>query len=153
MKKYLLISLLGLIYQLVQAQIFEKITFKTSYCFGTCSVYQLELKADKSFQLHREIVFLENSQTRELDSAKMGYFIGKLDKKMYEKFIAAFQLSDMCNLTFDGVKCCDGSVITMTVHYDGIQKELISMSPPKKADALLDILYEICNTSPMQRVN
>jgi hypothetical protein len=153
MKKYLLIILLGLFAQLGRTQIFEKITFQTSYCFGTCPVYHLELKADKSFKLYTEIVFLENSQTRELDSAKMGYFIGKLDKKMYEKFIAAFQQSDMCNLTFDGVKCCDGSLISLTVNYDEIQKELVSMFPPKQADALLDVLYEICRTSPMKRVN
>ena len=153
MKKYLLISLLCFFAQLGKAQIFEKITFQTSYCFGTCPVYHLELKADKSFKLHTEIVFLENSQTRELDSAKMGYFIGKLDKKMYEKFIVEFQRSDMCNLTFDGVKCCDGSLISLTVNYDGIQKELVSMFPPKQADALLDVLYEICQTSTMNRVN
>ena len=153
MKKYLLISLLCFFAQLGKTQIFEKITFQTSYCFGTCPVYHLELKADKSFKLHTEIVFLENSQTRELDSAKMGYFIGKLDKKMYEKFILEFQRSDMCNLTFNGVKCCDGSLISLTVNYDGIQKELVSIFPPKQADALLDVLYEICQTSPMKRVN
>lgn len=153
MKKYLLISLLCFFAQLGKTQIFEKITFQTSYCFGTCPVYHLELKADKSFKLHTEIVFLENSQTRELDSAKMGYFIGKLDEKMYEKFILEFQQSDMCNLTFDGVKCCDGSLISLTVNYDGIKKELVSMFPPKQADALLNVLYEICQTSPMKRVN
>lgn len=152
MKKYLFISLLCFFAQLGKTQIFEKITFQTSYCFGTCPVYHLELKVDKTFKLHTEIVFLENSQTRELDSAKMGYFLGKLDEKMYEKFIAAFLQSDMCNLNFDGVKCCDGSLITLTVNYDGIQKELVSMFPPKQADALLDVLYEICQTSPMKRV-
>ena len=147
MKKYLLFSLLSLIALQVQSQIFEKITFQTSYCFGTCPVYHLELNADKTFKLHVETVFLENSQTRELDSSKMGYFTGKIDQKMYNKFIAAFQQSDMCNLTFDGVKCCDGSLITMIVNYDGIQKELVSMFPPQSAQALIQVLYEICRTS------
>ena len=147
MKKFLIISLFVFCAQLGKAQIFEKITFQTSYCFGTCPVYHLELSAEKTFKLHAETVFLENSQTRELDSSKMGYFTGKIDQKMYNKFITAFQQSDMCNLTFDGVKCCDGSLITMIVNYDGIQKELVSMFPPQCAQALIQVLYEICRTS------
>ena len=138
---------------LVYAQIFEKITFQTSYCFGTCPVYHLELKADKSFKLHAQTVFLENSQTRALDSSKMGYFTGKIDQKAYNKFIAAFQQSDMCNLTFDSVKCCDGSLISMTVNYDGKQKELVSMFPPSQAQPLIQVLYDICRTTSMERVN
>ena len=135
------------------SQIFEKINFQTSYCFGTCPVYHLELKADKTFKLHGETVFLEHSQTRALDSSKMGYFSGKLDQKTYHKFIAAFQQSDMCNLTFDGITCCDGSLIIMVVNYDGIQKELVSMFPPYEAQPLIQVLYEICRTTKMKRVN
>jgi len=153
MKKSLLITLFVLLAHLSQSQIFEKITFQTSYCFGTCPVYYLELKTDKTFKLYAEKVYLANSNTRELDSSKMGYFTGKLSRKMYKKFINGFRKSDVGNLTFDGVKCCDGSLITLKVYYDGIQKELISMFPPKQADALLDVLYEICRTSPMKRVN
>lgn len=153
MKKYLLFSLLILFAVHAKSQIFEKITFQTSYCFGTCPVYHLELKADKTFKLHAETVFLENSQSRELDSSKMGYFMGKLDQKMFDKFIKAFQQSDMCKLTFDGVKCCDGSTITMIVNYDGMQKELVSMFPPLQASTLINVLNEICKTSPMKRVN
>lgn len=153
MKKLVSIVFLLLITSLGYSQVFEKITFQTSYCFGTCPVYHLELKADRTFKLHAETVFLENSQTRELDSSKMGYFIGKIDQKMYDKFIAAFQQSDMCNLTFDGVKCCDGSLISMTVNYDGIQKELVSMFPPSQTQPLIQVLYEICKTSVKKRVN
>ena len=153
MKKFLIISFFVLFAQLGKAQIFEKITFQSSYCFGTCPVYHLELKADKTFKLHAETVFLENSQTRELDSSKMGFFTGKIDQKTYDKFIAAFQQSDMCNLTFDGVKCCDGSLISMTVNYDGIQKELVSMFPPSSAQPLIEVLYDICKTSVKKRVN
>ena len=153
MKKYLLIIVLGLFAQLGRTQIFEKITFQTSYCFGTCPVYHLELKADKTFKLHAETVFLENSNSRELDSSKIGYFTGKLSRKMYKKFIYNFRKSDVGSLTFNGVKCCDGSLITLKIYYDGMQKELISMFPPKQAEALLDVLYEICRTSPMKRVN
>ncbi len=153
MKKFLIISLFVFCAQLGKAQIFEKITFQSSYCFGTCPVYHLELKADKTFKLHAETVFLENSQSRELDSSKMGYFIGKIDQKTYDKFIAAFQQSDMCKLTFDGVKCCDGSLISMTINYDGIQKELVSMFPPNIAYPLIEVLYEICQTSAKKRVN
>jgi len=153
MKKYLLITLFGLFTCIGKTQIFEKITFQTSYCFGTCPVYRLELRADKTFKLHAETVFLENTQTRELDSSKMGYFVGKVDPKTYAKFLTAFQQSDMCNLMFDGVKCCDGSLITLIVNYDGTQKELVSMFPPKQADVLLDVLYEICQYPKMKRVN
>lgn len=152
MKKFLVISLLFLFAQNARTQIFEKITFNTSYCFGSCPVYHLELKADKSFKLHAETVFLEKSKTRELDSSKMGNFIGKLDQKTYDKFLVAFQQSDMCNLTFDGVKCCDGSLISMTVSYDGIQKELVSMFPPQQASTLINVLYEICKNSTMKRL-
>lgn len=153
MKKLLPLILFVCFSSVGLSQIFEKISFQTSYCFGSCPVYHLELKADKTFKLHAETVFLENSQTRELDSSKMGHFTGKLDQKTYDKFITAIQQSDICNLTFDGVRCCDGSLITMIVNYDGIQKELVSMFPPNQAEPLIQILYEICRTTTMNHSN
>ena len=71
MKKSLLITLFVLLAHLSQSQIFEKITFQTSYCFGTCPVYYLELKADKTFKLYAEKVYLANSNTRELYPSQM----------------------------------------------------------------------------------
>jgi len=54
-------------------------------------------------------------------------------------------------LEFDGTSCCDGSLITIIVYYEGKRKFLQSMFLQDKANKLIAILYDICEKSTLIR--
>jgi hypothetical protein len=133
---------------------FEKIIYHSSGCFGTCPTYHLEVLNDKNIKLYAETVYSGSRFTeRKEDVEKMGYFIGKLDNKTYEKLIKEIKAIDIENLTFDGANCCDASLKTIIIYYNGKRKYLQSMFPPRNAEKLISILREICNSSNVKRTN
>ncbi len=60
---------------------FEKITFYTSMCLGTCAIYHLEIDNDKQIKLFVEEFYIEESFEKDL--SRIGYFTGKLSEKEF----------------------------------------------------------------------
>lgn len=133
----------------------EKIVFHTSECFGKCPTYHLQVDKDQRVKLYAEQVFKKpgNIASFEDDTARMGYFTGKASDSSFRKLTGELNKIELDTLEFDKTVCCDGSLITIIVYYNGKRKYLKSMFPPAKADKLISVLYEICHTSALQRTN
>lgn len=128
---------------------FDKIIFHTSMCFGTCPTYHLEVENNKSLRLYAERVYSEDSY--DTDSTKTGYYTGYVTDTTFDKLNSELGQLNIDSLEFPEEFCCDGSVITIIVYYDGKRKYLSSMWPPAEASKLIGVLYEICRNSDLVR--
>ncbi len=132
----------------------EKIIFHTSMCYGYCPSYHLQVDKDKKINLFAEQVYKNvRYQSYEPDTTKTGYFTGIVADTTFNKLTNELQKIGLDSLEFDGATCCDGSIKTIIVYYNGKRKYLKSMFPPVKAGKLISILYEICETSKLQRTD
>ena len=123
----------------------EKVVFHTTECFGTCSVYHLQVDGSKSFRLHAPIVY--SNKGFQSDTVLQGYFIGQLSDTLYKKLIKALQTSNLRTLQMRSASCCDGSITTVIVYFNGQRKYFKTMFPPMIANNLIATLYEICENS------
>jgi hypothetical protein len=128
----------------------DKIIFHTSRCFGFCPTYHLQVDDKKEVKLYSEQVY--KNRSIETDKTKTGYFVGVLSDTTFNKLTNELSVIGLDTLEFDGSSCCDGSEITIIVYYNGKRKFLKAMFPPDKADKLIGILYDICETSNLTRV-
>lgn len=101
---------------------FDKIIYKTTSCFGTCPTYYLEINSDKTFQLFAEEVFKDDFSIYgyELDSAKMGYFKGKLDDATFQNLNKKIQkISDPNYKYYNEGSITDTPKITLVIQRGG----------------------------------
>lgn len=131
----------------------EKIIFHTSMCFGTCPTYHLQVDNNKKVKLYAEKVYKKpiDFGSYDTDTTKSGYFIGEVSDTNFDKLTNQLNVIGLDTLKFDGQDCCDGSLITIIVYYNGKRKYLKSMFPPDKANELISTLFEICETSVLTR--
>lgn len=130
--------------------ILEKICFHTSYCFGTCPTYHLEIDSSKNVNLFIEEIYKKDSEF-EVDKDKIGYYKGEIENHDYSKLVNLIRTCNLNLLKFDEADCCDGSVITIIVYYNGKRKYLKSMFPPKIANKLISFLYDLCENTQLIR--
>lgn len=128
---------------------FEKIIFHTTACYGFCPVYHLQLTQDKHIQLFTETAYTTGEWKK--DTSKTGYFIGYISDSVYTNLVNELSSIDLDNLEFNNAQCCDGSVKTIIVYYNGKRKVLRSMFPPDKARKLISMLYTICSESSLPK--
>ncbi|MBL7937387.1 MAG: hypothetical protein JNM51_16395 [Bacteroidia bacterium] len=131
---------------------FDKIVFHTSSCFGFCPVYHMEIDKNKNVLLYSQAVYKDN-HSFDLDSNKTGYFTGLAIDTTFEKLSSEVAKIGIDTLNFKDVLCCDGSVTTIIIYYNGKRKFLQSMVPPAKARKLISTLYDICETSKVKRTS
>jgi hypothetical protein len=131
----------------------EKIIFHTSMCFGTCPTYHLQVDNNKNVKLYAEQVYKNprDISSYENDTEKMGYFVGKISDTTFNKLTNELSEIGLDTLKFDDVNCCDGSLITIIVYYNGKRKFLKSMFPPEKSNTLISTLYDICKPSNLTK--
>lgn len=129
----------------------EKIIFHSSMCFGTCSVYHLEVKNNQDVRLFAETVYKDPKKLLyEEDFEKEGCFVGKANATDYKRLDSILQNIGLDTLTFKDITCCDGVVYTIIVYYDGEKKIFKSMLPPESANELISTLYDICTNSALK---
>ena len=80
----------------------------------------------------------------EADTASLGYFTGQISDTVFGKLIKAIQTCNLRTLTMNDGLCCDGSVITIIVYFNGQRKYFQTMFPPTIANELIMTLYNIC---------
>ncbi len=133
---------------------FEKIKFHTTHCYGHCPVYHLEIDSSGNVRLHKQRVYKEIKK-REfvVDSASIGYYQGKLDQNTLGELVSSIQTCNLNTLEFDGADCCDGSIETIIIYYNGKRKFLQSMFPPRMASKLILKLLEICETKDLKKID
>lgn len=82
---------------------FDKLIFKSTDCFGGCPEYYLEINQDKTFKLFAEKIYRRNisNGSYEIDSAKMGYFKGEINKINFEKLNKQLELISKSGYKYD----------------------------------------------------
>ena len=125
---------------------FEKIVFHTTECFGRCNVYHLQVDSSRLVKLHRQLVYSQIIGVP-TDTTIEGYFTGKVSDSAFKKLIKALQTCNLRTLKMNNTLCCDGSVSTIVVYFNGQRKYFKTMLPPTIANELISILYNICDDS------
>lgn len=133
---------------------FDKIIFHTTHCFGHCPIYHLEVIKNGETKLHKEIVYKKKeNRIFHVDTMQIGYYTGKISKELLNQLIFSIQTCNLENLNFRGSLCCDGSIKTIIIYYNGNRKYLKDMFPPKIAQNLIDQLYLICEKANLSKTN
>ena len=78
------------------------------------------------------------------DTASEGYFTGKVSDTTFEKLITAIQTCNLRTLKMNNVLCCDGSIVTIIIYFNGQKEYFKTMFPPTIANELIGTLYNIC---------
>lgn len=130
---------------------FEKITLHTEMCLGTCPIYHLEINNDKQIKLFVEEFYIEESFEKDL--SRMGYFTGKLSEKEFLYLINLLEDIDFSeNKTIEN-HCCDGSLKTISIYYNGKIKVIETMFPSEKTREIVSFLIDVCEKDDLVRTN
>lgn len=126
---------------------FEKIVFHTSPCFGNCPIINMQVSKDKSVLLSR----IENSRTPKVAASEntaglpqYEYFKGNVSNKLYNELLTELAKTD--TVKFNGPNCCDAPMKSIIAYYNGKRRHIETMFPPKEAEKLIEILYQISKT-------
>ena len=68
---------------------------------------------------------------------------GTINDKDYKKFIREFKRYDFDSLNFSKKSCCDSSIKTLLIYYNGKFKRLKSMNPPKEVMPFIAFLINL----------
>jgi hypothetical protein len=140
----------------VETITFEKIVFHTYPSFwGSTPTFHLQVDKDKNMKIYSEEVFKYPNKIRswETDTSKMGYFIGKVTDTTFVKLKSELQAIGLDTVKFVSPKYAldSESPVDIIVYYNGKRKCLKSMYPPTYARKLISTLYEICETTDLQK--
>jgi hypothetical protein len=117
---------------------FKELTFHSSFCFGTCPQISMNIRKDKSISLSRGIPSSFN-----LDTAISGNYKGYLKDADFNNLITELQQVNWDTLKFNKRFCCDGSVKTLIISYNGKHKKFKSMFPPSQVNGLINYLVNL----------
>jgi hypothetical protein len=118
----------------------EKIIFHTTRCYGTCGIYHIEIDKTGSFKLHSEFVHSDSSWKG--DITRQGYYRGKMPNSIHDSLIKAIQTSNLRALRMAKHECCDGSLLTIIIYFNGGQRRYFkTMFYPVIARNMVNILY------------
>jgi hypothetical protein len=128
----------------------EKIIFHTTKCLGDCPVYHLQINNSGQVKLHAEVVY-SSGMEYEKNTAE-GYFAGQLNDTTFKKLIRKIQTCNLQTLKVNNALCCDGSIQTIIVYFNGKRKYIKTMFPPAITDELISVLYGICEKGGFKRI-
>lgn len=130
---------------------FQKLTFHSSRCFGSCPVINMQINKDRSlymskqeFPLKRKMAGSENAQ-----EPKLEYFKGTVSAKLYSELLTELAKTD--TISFKGQNCCDAPLKTFTAYYNGKRKSVTIMFPPQEAEALIAVFYKISKSGSLKK--
>lgn len=131
---------------------FEKITFHSSRCFGSCPVINLQLNKDKSLYLSKQEFTLRHKVSGNENAgqeSELDYFKGTVSDKLYSELLEELAKTD--TVSFKGQNCCDAPLKTFTAYYNGKRKHIETMFPPEEAKKLIEVLYEISKSGGLEK--
>lgn len=133
---------------------FEKLVFHTSGCYGTCPIYSLEV--DKYANIRLQAIWVaqypDSFNLDQSDTSRVGYFVGKVADTTFTKLNHEILNTNINEVTIDGPACCDGSVQEIILYCNHKRKYMKSMGSWGNLEKLVDILYEICQTPGLVRI-
>lgn len=121
---------------------FSELTFHSSPCKETCPDISLSINSNKRIELVRVLY----KATGQVDSILSGAFKGTIKNKDYNKLIRLLKNCDFDSLKFPEVLCCDSSIKTIILSYNGKYKRFKSMIPPQEVNNLITFLMHLAKT-------
>lgn len=100
----------------------------------------MQIDSKRNIYVHRDFAEATGNIN---GSGTSGYFKGVLDVKTYNKLLNMLVKSKYNQLKFPDVTCCDGVVTTIIVYANNKRTYLKSMTPPRQATQLIELLYII----------
>lgn len=128
---------------------FEKIVYRSDACHGSCPIYHLEIRNDRSFYI--DVTFFNPLHWTEIDNNKSGIFIGTLDETMYAELIRHIQTSNLKTLFFTDTCISDLPLQTIIIYYNGQRKYLKSKLPPVIVSNLVQFLNQLYDRAPLTK--
>lgn len=113
---------------------FEKLYFESSTCCDETPKIKLHLDSAKRLQLNYKIVSEDFGLLKSKDIS------GTLSDALYQELIRYLQTCNLRNLRFNNPRGADGVTTSLIINYNGQQKYLKSMFPPRIADDLIRYL-------------
>jgi hypothetical protein len=133
---------------------FEKIIFNTTTCYGKCPVYHLQIDNKKNVKLLASIVYKNprvfGTNRSNLDTSKMGYFIGHIDDTLYNNLIKTLSNTNTDSLCWED-NGADAPIKTIIIYHNGQREFLRSMFPPKDSYDLIILLCTVCEKNNFQK--
>jgi len=120
---------------------FEKISYHSGPCFGSCPSYHMEVSNDKTIRLIGDSLY--NKRMGNRDMSRVGYFTGTVEDSTFNKLVNELRNAGLDTLKFRGPNCCDAPIKTLIVRYNGKRKYLHAMFPPDHARRLIAVLNDI----------
>ena len=127
---------------------FERIVYRSSFCFGTCPKVDMEIKADKSIKLQRETISIKG-----MGEASTHKYDGMLTDIEFDSLVTVINKVGYKTLKFGDVMCCDGVVYDFTFYNtDGTITKLKSMFPPQEAHLMIEYFSRLGLKSDLPEV-
>lgn len=135
---------------------FEKIIFHTSKCFGTCPEYHLQINKKKEIKLYVEKTY----QKRKIDTAKIGYYKGKLNNETYSEFINLIKNIDLDKSGIiepkqepNTITLKEGSQLSLILYTNKERKPIIYIYPAGHCEKLMNFVYKIAKDDKLIKTN
>lgn len=133
-------------------EVFDKLVFHTGVCFGFCPVYHMEIDKNGDVKLQVER-FNQRAKRSEMDSSKIGYFTGKVNKQLFDQLVAQLDSVNIQSQGVDSTLCCDGSLKTIISYYNGKRFYYKAMFPREPMQPVIAALLKIAGDSSYQRTD
>lgn len=142
------ISLSGSVYAQQKENFkFTKLVYHASRCNGSCPQISLIIERNRKIVVRREM-FKTKSQA---DERYSGQFKGRLSPAIFNEIILQLKAAQLDSLKFPDVDCCDGSIKTLIVYYNGQRRYFKSMMPPETVQPLFEMLSSIAIDKKLKR--
>jgi hypothetical protein len=118
---------------------FNQLTFHLSECNGSCPAISMNVYSNKTIELSRTIYKSKDK----VDTAASGNFKGQLSGKSYNKIIGLLAEVNWDTIVFPKVLCCDKSLKTIILTYNGETRRFKSMEAPQSVMPLINYLINV----------
>jgi hypothetical protein len=123
---------------------FERLVYRTTPCYGSCSTINLELDKNKNIYIHRELFN---------DKINSGNFVGTISEESYNKLINILETTNLKTWSFPEKDGSDAPTTTLIIYYNGKREYFKSMFPPTISQQLIGLLYEIGEKTKLVRTD
>lgn len=133
---------------------FCQLFFHTTGCLGTCPTFHLRVDDQQNIQFYAEnIIMFDSTGTQRDDTARQGYYTGRLNDSLYQELVLAVQSACLRTLRIPDIMGYDGSVYTIIVYFGNQRKYMQTMFPPIVLVRLIEICYRICDENRLPKTN
>ena len=132
--------------------IFDRVILHTETCMTGCPAYHLEINSKRNVRLYVEKVYKRDKNSNLfIDSSKKGYFIGRINKKLFRRLKTELQFVE-CKPEDNHTFYLDGAPNILIIYCNNQGCFNQSQWPSDKMGKLFSTLLKICTGKNLDRV-